>query len=214
MEISASAKGYQIINLEDMILELGEDMTKHILLNFSCPLNRDVEHFLHNKSIEFSKQSLARTHLVFCSYKSELVLVAYFSLALKFIQVEPNALSRTQRKRITKFGTFDTNLKKYIISAPLIGQLGKNYKYKNENLITGDELLKMACDKINEIQLIAGGSIVYIECEDVQKLKEFYLRNGFVEFGRRKLDNDEKDDLSGEYLIQMVKYLHKDRKTL
>jgi len=127
MEISASAKGYQIINLEDMILELGEDMTKHILLNFSCPLNRDV---------------------------------------------------------------------------------------KNENLITGDELLKMACDKINEIQLIAGGSIVYIECEDVQKLKEFYLRNGFVEFGRRKLDNDEKDDLSGEYLIQMVKYLHKDRKTL
>ncbi len=45
--------------------------------------------------------------------------------------------------------------------------VNKNHEYKNENLITGDELMKMACDKINEIQLIVGGSIVYIECEDV-----------------------------------------------
>jgi hypothetical protein len=118
MESSASIKGFQIINLADMVIELGEDMTKHILLNFSCPLNRDIEHFLHNKSIEFSKQSLARTHLIFCSYKSELVLVAYFSLANKVIQVEPNALSKTLRKRITKFGTLDAGIKKYIISAP------------------------------------------------------------------------------------------------
>ena len=209
MNSGASTKGYQIINLADMIIELGEDMTKHILLKFSCPLNRDVEQFLHSKSIEFSKQSLARTHLVFCSFKSELVLAAYFSLANKVIQVEPNALSKTLRKKITKYGTYDPGIKKYIISAPLIGQLGKNHEYKNENLITGDELMKMACDKINEIQLIVGGSIVYIECEDVQKLKEFYLRNGFVEFGKRILDNDEKDELSGDYLIQMVKYLHK-----
>ncbi len=79
-------------------------------------------------------------------------------------------------------------------------------------MITGDEILKMACDKINEVQLIAGGSFVYIECEDVQKLKEFYLRNGFIEFGKRMLDNDERDDLSGDYLIQMVKYLRKNGK--
>lgn len=79
-------------------------------------------------------------------------------------------------------------------------------------MITGDEILKMAFDKINEVQLIAGGSFVYIECEDVQKLKEFYLRNGFIEFGKRMLDNDERDDLSGDYLIQMVKYLRKNGK--
>ncbi|MGI6125244.1 MAG: N-acetyltransferase [Acetivibrionales bacterium] len=209
MESNASIKGYQIVNLADMIIELGEDMTKHILLNFSCHLNRDIENFLHYKSIEFSKQALARTHLVFCSYKSKLVLVAYFALANKFIQVEPNALSKTLRKRITKFGTFYSSIKKYIISAPLIAQLGKNYEYENENLITGDEILKMACDKIREVQLIAGGNIVYVECEDIPKLKEFYLRNGFVEFGKRRLDNDERDDLSGDYLIQMVKCLHK-----
>jgi len=206
---NTSIKGYQIINLEDMVIELGEDMTKHILLNFNCPLNRDVEYFLHYKAIEFSKQSLAKTHLIFCSYKSEIVLSAYFTLASKFILIDPNALSKNYRKRIMKFGNYDANIKKYIIPAPLIGQLGKNYRYKDQKLISGDEILKIVCDKIKEIQYIIGGRIVYIECEDKPILKDYYKRNGFVEFGKRSLDKDEKDDLSGEYLIQMLKYLHK-----
>lgn len=209
MNESTSIKGYIIVNLADMILELGEDMVKDILLDFSCPINKDVEHFLHRKSIEFSKQSLARTHLVFCSYKSENVLAAYFSLANKFIQIDRNVLSKSYRKKITKFGNYDSNIRKYIVSSPLIAQLGKNFKYKNQNLISGDELLKIVCDKISEIQYVVGGSIAYLECEDVPKLKQFYADNGFVEFGQRKLDYDEKDDLSGDYLIQMVKYLHR-----
>lgn len=38
-------------------------------------------------------------------------------------------------------------------------------------------------------------------------LKEFYSSNGFVNFGKRKLENDEIDKFEGEYLIQMLKYL-------
>lgn len=74
-------------------------------------------------------------------------------------------------------------------------------------LISGDELLKLACNKIKTIQSDIGGKITYLECEDKEKLKEFYGSNGFVNFGKRSLDPDEKDDLSGEYLIQMLKYL-------
>ena len=48
-------KGYNIINLDDMLAELGEDRVKSILSDFSCPLNRDVENFLHTKAIEFSQ---------------------------------------------------------------------------------------------------------------------------------------------------------------
>ena len=62
-------KGYVLVNLRDMIEQLGEDKTKNILSNFSCPLNKDVDGFLKNKSIEFSKQGIARTHLVLASYK-------------------------------------------------------------------------------------------------------------------------------------------------
>lgn len=207
MESNVTLKGFNIVNLSDMISELGEDMVKDILLDFFCPINKDVENFLRYKSIEFSKQSLAKTHLIFCSYKSQIVLVAYFALANKFIQIGKGALSRTLRKKITKFGSYNPDIKKYIISAPLIAQIGKNFKYKELNLISGDELLKIACNKISGIQSELGGNVVYLECEDVPKLKQFYADNGFVEFAKRPLDKDEKDDLSGDYLIQMVKYL-------
>lgn len=43
-------KGYVLVNLRDMIEQLGEDKTKNILSNFSCPLNKDVDGFLKNKS--------------------------------------------------------------------------------------------------------------------------------------------------------------------
>lgn len=66
---------------------------------------------------------------------------------------------------------------------------------------------KLACDKIKSIQDEIGGKVTYLECEDKPKLIEFYESNGFVNFGKRELDKDEKDDLSGQYLIQMLKYL-------
>lgn len=37
--------GYGLVNLKDMIQELGEGRTKEILSEFSCPLNKDVEFF-------------------------------------------------------------------------------------------------------------------------------------------------------------------------
>jgi hypothetical protein len=201
-------KGYAIVNLEDMILELEESIVKNILLEFICPINKDVEYFLNYKAIEFSKQSVARTHLVFCSYKSERVLAAYFTLAMKFIQINTNALSNNYRHKIQKFGSYDPIIQKYIVSSPLIAQLGKNFKYKDQKLITGNEILKMACDKISEMQYIGGGKIAYLECEDTPKLKKFYEDNGFIEFGKRQLDKDEQDRSSGNYLVQMVKYLN------
>jgi hypothetical protein len=188
-----------------MIIELGENRAKDILLDFFCPLSKDVEYFLHEKAIEFSKQGLAGTHLIFCSYKSKLVLIAYFSIANKFFQVRKGDLSETSRKKVAKFGNYDPIMRKYTVNSYLLGQLGKNNKYKD--LISGDELLKLACDKISEVQQIVGGRLVYIECGDIPKLKRFYLENGFIEFGKRNRDRDEIDGETGEYLIQMFKYL-------
>ena len=93
------------------------------------------------------------------------------------------------------------------MSAPLIGQLGKNFANSYNTLISGDELLKLALDKVKKMQEIVGGKIVYLECEDKPRLIDFYSENGFVNFGKRMLDRDETDTLSGEYLIQMLKYM-------
>lgn len=108
---------------------------------------------------------------------------------------------------MAKFGQFDKTVQRYTISAPLIGQLGKNYANGYNELITGDELLKLALDKVKEMQYIVGGKIVYLECEQKDKLIEFYKSNGFVNFGSRALDRDETDKLCGESLVQMLRYM-------
>jgi hypothetical protein len=199
--------GYKQINLNVMLNELGENRVKDILSDFSCPLNRDVEYFLHNKAIEFAKQGLARTHLIYASYKKEMVLSGYFTLTIKSFTLTKNALSKNMRKKVSKFGQYNKELERYIISAPLIGQLGKNYTNGYNKLITGDELLKMACDKISTSQLELGGKIIYLECEDKPELLGFYQRNGFIQFGERELDQDEIDKMEGKYLIQLLRYM-------
>lgn len=199
--------GYTLINLRGMIKELGEDKTKTILSKFDCPKNKDVDDFLKSKSIEFSKQGLAITYLVFASYKKENVLAGYFTLSTKVIAIYKTSLSNTLRKRIAKFAQYDNDLKRYSLSANLIGQLSKNFYSDYNRLISGDELLKFACDKVKAIQGEIGGRIVYLECEDEPKLIDFYSTNGFVEFGKRKLDKDELGLMQGKYLIQMLKYL-------
>jgi len=197
---------YIQINLKEMINEIGEDKTKEILSDFYSLDNEDVESFLRFKSIEFAKQGLAATHLIFTEYKSETVLIGYFTLANKTMSFYKRSLSNTLSKKVCKFAKYDSELKKYNLSTILIAQLGKNYANGYNELISGNELLKMACDKVLDIQLQVGGKIVYLECEDMPKLLRFYSRNGFVNFGKRELDPDE-SGLSGKYLIQMLKYL-------
>lgn len=198
--------GYFSVNLSKLILEIGEDGAKPILSDFSCPMNADVEKFLKYKSIEFSKQGIAKTHLIFTSYRDEPVLVGYFTLSQKSIMICKKPLSGSMRRRISKFGPYNNELKRFLIGAPLIAQLGKNYANNYDKLITGNELLKLACDKVIDIQSDVGGKIVYLECENKERLIEFYSRNGFVNFGTRKLDRDETDIDSAE-LVQMLKYL-------
>ncbi len=202
--------GYIGVNLRDILLDetLGESAAKSILSSFSCPLNLDVEYFLRNVAIEFSKQSISSTYLIMASFKNTYVLAGYFTLANKVFCIDKNSLPNHKWKsRMSKFGQFDKTIQKYTISAPLIGQLGKNYANGYDKLITGDELLKLALDKIREMQNIVGGKIVYLECEQKDALIDFYSRNGFVNFGLRALDRDETDKLSGESLVQMLRYM-------
>ena len=202
--------GYRVVNLKILIEELGEDNVKSILSDFSCPMNPDVEYFLSKKAIEFAKNGWSQTHLVFASYKEEWVLVGYFALANKYIRISAKHLGKASsnlRRRISKFATFDSTLKSYILAAPLIAQLGKNYCNGYNELITGSELLGEACEKIRRLQFDVGGKFVYLECEDKQKLIDFYAKNGFCEFDIRYLDRDETDKLDGDYLVPMLKYI-------
>ena len=145
------------------------------------------------------------THLIFSSYKDKLELIGYFSLTIKTFRVYKDRISRALCDKIKKFGVFDADQRVYMIPAPLIAQLGKNFSKGLDKLISGDELLQMAIDKIAMIQQSIGGKVVYVECEDKPKLLDFYRRNGFVRFGERRLDLDEKSRMYGTELIQLLK---------
>lgn len=198
--------GYKIVNLQDLIAEIGEDSTKRILSDFSCPLNQDVEDFLRIKAIEFTKQRLSQTHLVYASFRGKPVLVGYFTLAMKEIIFAAKKLKGSLKHRVKRFAQFSKEAQAYRLAAPLIAQLGKNYANGYDRLISGDELLFLACEKVAQAQIILGGRYAYLECEDKPRLLDFYERNGFCAFDRRNLDPDE-TGMSGEYLIQLLKYI-------
>ena len=212
-------QGYKLILLKDYINEMREDDAKSLFSLFSCPINHDVEKFLRISAIEFEKQSISTTYLLFASHGADTPLIAYFTLAVKVLTLSPKianqkthsgkrtSLSKNLLKRIAKFGMHDRYSGIYTIPAPLIGQIGKNFTNGYNKLISGDELLKIACDRVWYIQRLTSGKLVYLECEDTPKLTDFYFENGFVEFGKRMLDNDEKDSLSSSYYVQMLKYI-------
>ena len=184
---------------------------RNILSTFLCPQNEDVQAFIQEKAIIFSQQNLSKTTLVYwrSEDETEKELVGYFTVALKHIQVHKKSVSHSTAKRLHNFSiTKDLNEddKLYILPAPLIGQLGKNFTGGNNLLISGSELLQMALNKIRKIQREIGGRFVYLECEDDPKLKKFYEENGFTCFGQRSLDGDE-TGLRGRYLLQYLRYL-------
>lgn len=154
-----------------------EEFVKDILLDFkSVPSidneKNDVERFLHEKSIIFEKTGLSTTHLVFRNDK----LVGYFSLANKPLVMSKknyNKLSQNQQKKLFNRGRRDEN-NNYTVSSYLIGQLGKNYKYKD--LIKGIDLLTLAYNHLLEAKRYVNARFVWLECENVEKLLNFYKK--------------------------------------
>lgn len=199
--------GYWQASIRDLIQARGEKVVKDDLSEFYCPLNPDVEYFIHEKAIEFSKQGIASTHVVYASYQGKTVMVGYYALANKIVTIRGKILeSRGWRSRLNKFGTFYPELKSYICAVPIIGQLGKNYAHGYNRLIAGDDLLEFACQKVRSAQYALSGKLVYLDCEDKPELVDFYTRNGFKEFNKRPLDREEHSNDGKDYLLQMIKY--------
>lgn len=196
---------FKQFNLSNILEQLGEERTKEILSSFFCPLNRDVEDFCRSKAVEFSKRGFAQTYLIFWQEGNEKEFIGYYTIAMRHFAVCKKHLSNKMFSRVKQHGTYDNSTGEYIISAPLIAQLSKNFADGNDTLISGSEILQMAIERIRKIQQEIGGKFLYLECEEKEKLLKFYEKNNFVSFGRRKLDKDE-TNLEGAYLVQLLQY--------
>lgn len=183
--------------------ELGEEALKELLSEFSCIKNTDVERFLKEQSIEFTKKNQSVTYLVFSNEDAS--LLGYFTLAIKPISVNAAKFSNTMKRKIARVSELDEKNSTYTLSAYLIAQLGKNYSDGANEHITGEQLLQAAIDTVKELQYLAGGMVVFLEAENEEKLIRFYEeKNGFKRFDTKEIKSGTED---AHMLIQFLKVL-------
>ena len=183
--------------------DLGEDELRQLLSEFFCDKNPDVERFLKEQSIEFTKKNQSVTYLVFSN--DDVSLVGYFTLTIKPITVNADNFSNTMKRKIARVSELDEVNGTYTLSAYLIAQLGKNYKDGVNEKITGEQLLQAAVDTIKELQYMAGGMVMFLETENDEKLLNFYVNeNGFKQFDLREVKSETED---ARMLFQLLKVL-------
>ena len=176
------------VQILELIESVGEDEVQEILSNFSCEKNDEIEHFLKKNAVDFAKKKMSITHLVF---NQEAELVGYFSLTHKPLTLKNDALSKRSQKRMQRHAKYDPLIESYNVSAFLIAQLGKNSNQSIRNPITGEELMDCTWNTLTDVQSKVGGGVVFLECEDRQKLLDFYQNeiNHFSIFGERMSDD-------------------------
>ncbi len=165
------------VNIQDMLKAIGEEELLRLLSDFSCPLNREVEDFVRNKSIDFAQRKLSITYLVMKrTNEMKNILVGIYTLSHKAIEITNSNISNTTRKKLLRYATLDKDTNKYNISAFLIAQFGKNSAIPQVNTITGNELMDLTFELLKHIQYCVGGGVVYLDCEDVEKVLDFYQK--------------------------------------
>lgn len=101
-------------------------------------------------------------------------IIAYYSLASNVFHLE--GLSKNLQKQI-RGGAPTRRNKHNVVASILIGQLGRNEKAKS--YFSSNALFLELFKSINEINLLVGTRIIYLECRDIEKLKDLYISRGF-----------------------------------
>lgn len=186
----------------------GEDLLSSDLSDFSCPKNPDVEKFLKQQAIEFTKKNQSVTYLIYSAEDAE--LLGYFTLTSKPITINVKSdtaetISKTIQRKISRVSEYDAQRGTYALSAYLIAQLGKNYTGGANERISGEDILGLAVQKIKEMQYIGGGMVMFLEAENSPQLMRFYKeQNGFKQFDIRETVN--RENVAHTY-IQLLKII-------
>ena len=189
----------KIVNILDEIETFGEEVLKSILLKFVSEKNAEIEEFIRDKAIDFAKQKLSITYLVIDTDSG--LILGYFTLTHKSVILNSDGLSRTFQKKLAKYSRLDRDTGNYVVSAFLLAQLGKNYAVKADERISGKQLMKLVNDVLLDVQRRIGGGVMYLDCEDNPKLKNFYSQENFKEFADRFSSEDERK------YIQFMRFL-------
>lgn len=159
-----------------------------LLSTFSCEKDKDIENFLRNRAIDFEQINKARTYLVCDAAEGRIVILGYFSISLKVLELS-DELSNRKRKILD--GLSAKLHGRVIKSVPcyLIGQLAKNSDISGEQAVDGTELINRAISIIRSAEMLVGGRYVLVECRDTPELIKFYEDNNFEQFEKLPFEN-------------------------
>lgn len=183
--------GIRVTNILDIIEDKDEkikprglELAQSLIDSFRCEKNAEIERFLHTNAIDFARKRQAITYFILDESRK---LLAYFALTHKAVKIDVSRLSKTVCRGLDRHAEKDPDGDGYNASAFLIAQFGKNSAYRGEVALSGNELMARSFKSLKAAQHLVGGGIVYLECEDVPKLLEFYANdaNRFREFGLR-----------------------------
>ena len=191
--------GIKVVNILDGMEELGEEALKADLSYFVSEKNPEIEEFIREKAIEFAKRKLSITYLI--TDATDGVILGYFTLTHKSVILSGEGLSKTFQKKLAAFSRLDKDTGNYVVSAFLLAQLGKNYAVELDRRISGKRMMELVNNVLLDVQRRIGGGVLYLDCEDIPKLKDFYSRENFKEFADRFSSEDERK------YIQFMRFL-------
>ena len=191
---------YRTFNILNLIDSIGEDSVREILSGFSCPKNPEIENFVKKNAIDFAKKKVSVTHLI-VSEDNE--LLAIYTLTHKALEIDPSGMSASMVKKLSRFAQKNEPDGKFVVSAFLIAQLGKNLGASESDQLPGNTIMSEAMSKLLTVQRDVGGGIVYLECEDNPKLLAFYQNdhNNYHSFNERYSVSD------GVKYIQLLRFI-------
>lgn len=190
-----------LMNLSDVA---GDRVTSEkfeaIIEKYACPKNRDIEDFLKTRALDFTRKKISVSYLALDETGE---LLGFFTLANKTVSVDASSLSGVKRRRLRKFAGGEDESGVFHLSAYLIAQFGRNFGSRSYAVLTGDDLMELAVEKIREVQGMIGGGAAFLECEDKEKLLNFYQRepNCFFVFGERYSEKD------GRLFKQLIRFI-------
>lgn len=157
---------FQIVSLEDLILNKPECEVYKSLKDFSCSRNRELETFLLEKAIQFEKSHRSRTFLLLSDTKIE----GFFTLSLNILRTK--GLSNTRAKKLNpKHSKDDENIPCF-----LIGQLAR----ADGSKMNGANILNTSLFILEQARKLLGTKFVMLDSVNEKKVLDFYRKNGFV----------------------------------
>ena len=181
---------FKVTNILDSLDAIGEESLKLELSGFTSEKNPEIEEFIREKAIDFAKRKLSITYLL--SNMQDGSLLGYFTLTHKSLIINNEGLSKTAQKRLMRYARLDKETGNYMASAFLLAQLGKNYSIVKDERISGSQIMDYVNIVLLDVQRRIGGGIMYLDCEDNGKLRNFYERENFKRSGERYSEEDNK----------------------